>query len=201
MRSLADTHPRRLRPGVRLRRLHPRWRSSAWPRSSIDGGSWYQAQRHLQTAADAAALAGAQDLPTQQSARADRRARLRAAQLRRHPGADRDLPRRRRRSTSPPRRHAPGIFARMLNGGVQRRDRAAPQAQAQRARAAPAEGRRADRASRSTARASSPNPSCFGQTDDAELRREPSTRADRTSKFGLLDLRPQRRVRGRPRRT
>ena len=33
----------------------------------VDGGSWYQANRHLQTAADAAALAGAQHLPTQQS--------------------------------------------------------------------------------------------------------------------------------------
>ena len=33
----------------------------------VDGGSWYQADRHLQTAADAAALAGAQHLPTQQS--------------------------------------------------------------------------------------------------------------------------------------
>ncbi len=30
----------------------------------VDGGSWLRAQRHLQTAADAAALAGAQDLPT-----------------------------------------------------------------------------------------------------------------------------------------
>jgi Flp pilus assembly protein TadG len=33
----------------------------------IDVGSWYQAQRKLQTAADAAALAGAQELPTRQS--------------------------------------------------------------------------------------------------------------------------------------
>ena len=33
----------------------------------VDGGSWYQADRHLQTAADAAALAGAQHLPTQES--------------------------------------------------------------------------------------------------------------------------------------
>jgi Putative Flp pilus-assembly TadE/G-like len=33
----------------------------------LDGGSWYQAQRKLQTAADAAALAGAQELPTRQS--------------------------------------------------------------------------------------------------------------------------------------
>jgi hypothetical protein len=33
----------------------------------IDGGSWYQAQRKLQTAADAAVLAGAQHLPTEQS--------------------------------------------------------------------------------------------------------------------------------------
>jgi Putative Flp pilus-assembly TadE/G-like len=33
----------------------------------IDGGSWYQSQRKLQTAADAAALAGAQHLPTEQS--------------------------------------------------------------------------------------------------------------------------------------
>jgi hypothetical protein len=30
----------------------------------IDGGSWYRAQRQLQNAADAAALAGAQELPT-----------------------------------------------------------------------------------------------------------------------------------------
>jgi Flp pilus assembly protein TadG len=36
----------------------------------IDGGSWYQAQRHLQTSADAAALAGAQDLPNESSAQA-----------------------------------------------------------------------------------------------------------------------------------
>jgi hypothetical protein len=33
----------------------------------IDGGSWYRADRHLQTAADAAALAGAQELPTRPS--------------------------------------------------------------------------------------------------------------------------------------
>jgi Putative Flp pilus-assembly TadE/G-like len=33
----------------------------------IDGGSWYRAQRHLQTAADAAALAGAQELPSNPS--------------------------------------------------------------------------------------------------------------------------------------
>ena len=34
----------------------------------IDVGSWYQADRRLQTAADAAALAGAQELPLKQSA-------------------------------------------------------------------------------------------------------------------------------------
>ena len=34
----------------------------------IDGGSWYRAQRHIQTAADAAALAGAQELPLDPSA-------------------------------------------------------------------------------------------------------------------------------------
>jgi hypothetical protein len=33
----------------------------------VDGGSWFHAQRKLQTAADAAALAGAQHLPTEQS--------------------------------------------------------------------------------------------------------------------------------------
>jgi hypothetical protein len=33
----------------------------------VDGGSWFHAQRKLQTAADAAALAGAQHLPTQQA--------------------------------------------------------------------------------------------------------------------------------------
>jgi Flp pilus assembly protein TadG len=35
----------------------------------IDGGSWWRTQRQLQTAADAAALAGAQQLPDQPSAR------------------------------------------------------------------------------------------------------------------------------------
>ena len=40
----------------------------------IDVGSWYHAQRKLQTAADAAALAGAQELPTQPSTAHDRRA-------------------------------------------------------------------------------------------------------------------------------
>ena len=33
----------------------------------IDGGRWFQTQRHLQTAADAAALAGVQSLPSSQS--------------------------------------------------------------------------------------------------------------------------------------
>ena len=33
----------------------------------VDGGSWRRAQRHLQTAADAGALAGAQNLPTDQA--------------------------------------------------------------------------------------------------------------------------------------
>ena len=33
----------------------------------VDVGSWYQAQRKLQTAADAAALAGAQELPLEPS--------------------------------------------------------------------------------------------------------------------------------------
>ena len=33
----------------------------------VDGGSWYQADRRLQTAADAAALGGAQHLPTEQT--------------------------------------------------------------------------------------------------------------------------------------
>jgi len=35
----------------------------------IDGGSWFRTQRQVQTAADAAALAGAQDLPDQATAR------------------------------------------------------------------------------------------------------------------------------------
>jgi Flp pilus assembly protein TadG len=34
----------------------------------VDGGRWFQTQRHLQTAADAAALAGAQDLPSTSTA-------------------------------------------------------------------------------------------------------------------------------------
>lgn len=35
----------------------------------IDGGSWFRTQRQVQTAADAAALAGAQDIPNQTNAR------------------------------------------------------------------------------------------------------------------------------------
>ena len=44
----------------------------------IDGGSWFQSQRHLQTAADAAALAGVQDLPAHASAASSGRDQLRA---------------------------------------------------------------------------------------------------------------------------
>ena len=59
----------------------------------IDGGSWYQADRKLQTAADAAALAGAQELPTQQSqartvAPSTRSATTRASRPRRSPSHD-----------------------------------------------------------------------------------------------------------------
>jgi Flp pilus assembly protein TadG len=36
----------------------------------VDGGSWFRTQRQVQTAADSAALAGAQDIPNQTSARA-----------------------------------------------------------------------------------------------------------------------------------
>jgi hypothetical protein len=38
----------------------------------IDGGSWYRADRHIQTAADAAALAGAQELPLNTSLARDK---------------------------------------------------------------------------------------------------------------------------------
>jgi hypothetical protein len=37
----------------------------------VDGGSWYRADRHLQTATDAAALAGAQELPDWSSAESE----------------------------------------------------------------------------------------------------------------------------------
>ena len=59
----------------------------------IDGGSWLRAQRHLQTAADAGALAGAQNLPTDQSARELHRDQLCAAELPGHAGPNRHVPR------------------------------------------------------------------------------------------------------------
>ncbi len=61
----------------------------------VDVGSWYQAQRHLQTAADAAALAGAQELPPIRRARQTDALRLRASDnYARHPDAGRHVSRR-----------------------------------------------------------------------------------------------------------
>ncbi len=81
----------------------------------IDGGSWYRAQRQLQRAADAAALAGAQELPNGVGCKPSRwttRSRTtphptRHVSRRRLPG---HLLHRRR----PRARQAPGFFARRL---------------------------------------------------------------------------------------
>ena len=111
----------------------------------IDGGSWYRAQRQLQTAADAAALAGAQELPLEPAlAQSDRGA---ATRSRTTPAS------RRRRVTLPDagddRRRREGDSARVLRSGSTARPstRSTVRAHAQARVYAPdeAEERRADR--------------------------------------------------------
>ena len=77
----------------------------------IDGGSWFRTQRHLQTAADAAALAGAQDLPNTGVAQASaidyaqqelHECALTDGDLPRHITVRRQLLRRRRRADDGP---------------------------------------------------------------------------------------------------
>ena len=109
----------------------------------VDGGSWYQADRHLQTAADAAALAGAQHLPTQQS-----EARTVALDYAQQNFAGIPAP----TVVFPDAgtidvaatAKAPGIFARIYGSAFNEVTRARPGAGA-RLRALQAEGRRADR--------------------------------------------------------
>ena len=134
----------------------------------VDVGSWYQADRRLQTAADAAALAGAQELPLEPSD-----AKSVAEQYAQHNYAGIPAP----IVTFPDagtidvvaEADTPGIFA----PGPQRRLRGrdgARRGAGQGPRAPRAEGRRSDR------RLQGPgvhrlDPSCFGQPVTLDVRR------------------------------
>jgi hypothetical protein len=125
----------------------------------VDGGSWYQADRRLQTAADAAALAGAQHLPTQQS-----QARTAALDYAQRNFAGIPAP-----AVAFPdagtidvsaTATTPGIFARIFDV-----DNVTVHAQAQARLFAPSELKNvAPIAVKNTAACIVSNPSCFGQT-------------------------------------
>jgi Flp pilus assembly protein TadG len=150
----------------------------------VDGGSWYQADRRLQTAADAAALAGAQHLPTEQS-----EAQTVALDYAQKNYAGIPAP-----TVSFPdvgtinvsaTAQAPGIFARIYGSAF---DEVTVGAQAQARVFAPSELKNvAPIAVHKDSACIVTDPSCFGQektltfTEDSEF--DPTR-----SKFGLLDL-------------
>jgi Putative Flp pilus-assembly TadE/G-like len=150
----------------------------------VDVGSWYQADRRLQTAADAAALAGAQELPLRQST-----AKSTADQYAQHnyPGIATPT------VTFPDagtidvvaKADTPGIFAKVLNDafGV-----VTVHAEAQAAVRAPELMKNvAPIAVKSTVACIVKNPNCFGQRltvafDESQIS---------SSAIGLIDLRCQ----------
>ena len=145
----------------------------------IDGGSWYQAQRKLQTAADAAALGGAQHLPTEQTQA--RTVALDYAQKNYAgiPAPAVDFPDVGTISVSATAQ-APGIFARILDI-----DEVTVRAEAQARVFAPSGLKNVapiavhrDKACLNT------NPACFGQPVTMTF----DTLQVTNSKFGLLDL-------------
>jgi hypothetical protein len=148
----------------------------------VDGGSWYQADRRLQTAADAAALAGAQHLPTEQTQA--RTVALDYAQ-KNYAGIPEpavDFPDVGTINVSATAQ-APGIFARIFDI-----DEVTVRAEAQARVFAPAELKDvAPIAVHSSMACIVTDPTCFGQpktltlTEDFEF--DPTK-----SKFGLLDL-------------
>jgi Putative Flp pilus-assembly TadE/G-like len=148
----------------------------------VDGGSWYQADRRLQTAADAAALAGAQHLPTEQTQA--RTVALDYAQ-KNYAGIPEpavDFPDVGTINVSATAQ-APGIFARIFDI-----DEVTVRAEAQARVFAPAELKDvAPIAVHSSLACIVTEPTCFGQpktltlTEDFEF--DPTK-----SKFGLLDL-------------
>jgi hypothetical protein len=148
----------------------------------VDGGSWYQADRRLQTAADAAALAGAQHLPTEQTQA--RTVALDYAQKNYGgiPAPAVDFPDVGTINVSATAQ-APGIFARIFDI-----DEVTVRAEAQARVFAPAELKDvAPIAVHSSMACIVTDPTCFGQpktltlTEDFEF--DPTK-----SKFGLLDL-------------
>jgi Putative Flp pilus-assembly TadE/G-like len=147
----------------------------------IDGGSWYRAQRHLQTAADSAALAGAQELPTRQT-----QARIVALDFAQRNYAGIPAP----TVTFPDAgtidvaasATAPGVFARIYGAAFNEVDIGA---QAQARLFAPSKlkdvapiGVAKDKACIVT------NPSCYGQPKTLTFDEDDVTK----SKFGLLSL-------------
>jgi uncharacterized membrane protein len=150
----------------------------------VDVGSWYQAQRKLQTAADAAALAGAQHLPTELST-----ARTVALDFAQKNYAGIPAP----TVTFPDagtidvaaRADTPGIFAPVLNAAF---DVISVHADAQARVFAPSQLKNVAPIAVHTSMACIvTDPGCFGQTKTLTLI-EDSEYDPTKSKFGLLDL-------------
>ena len=163
----------------------------------IDGGSWYRAQRQLQTAADAGALAGVQELPLDQIDAPRRRAQATRSRTTPAPGARRVIRRSRAptRSTSSAKATRPGILPPGLRRGLQRRGRAGARpgrrVHAEKLKKVAPIGIHKDYACIVT------DPSCFGQTLTLDFAEDDDFDPTK-SKFGLLDLdRDQRRGRRR----
>ena len=151
----------------------------------IDVGSWFHAQRKLQTAADAAALAGAQHLPTQQST-----ALAVALDYAQRNDAGIPAPTVTFPNTSDDPRRRQGRHARHLRPGAQqrvrRRHRSRHRGGASQCSAQPEE-RRADRRQEHGS-VHVLNPSCYRPDDHPEASTTaPSVRA----RSGLIDLRCQ----------
>jgi Flp pilus assembly protein TadG len=145
----------------------------------IDVGSWFRADRHLQTAADAAALAGAQELPTRQSD-----AKSTAEQYAETNYAGIPAP-----AVTFPNAYTinvvanadtPGIFAPVLNVTVHAEAQATVQAPSELKNVAPI-------AVYKDMACIVSNPSCFGQPVTLTFNEDAAFDPTK-SKFGLLDL-------------
>jgi Flp pilus assembly protein TadG len=155
----------------------------------VDVGSWYQAQRHTQTAADAAALAGAQQLPVPQGECGD------AEECAIDYAQRNDVVIRPEDVTVPntytidvvARADTPGIFAPVLNAAF---DMVTVRANAQAMVFAPSQLKDvAPIALHSSMACVVTNPSCFGPDNPKTLTLVEGSEYDPTkSKFGLLDL-------------
>ena len=163
----------------------------------IDGGSWWRAQRHLQTSADAAALAGAQNLPDQPSAKTHGD-RLREAQLLRPRRPGRDLPVAGvidvRATTTAPGDVRQAVRAAFSSVTVKAHAQAQVSVPLFMKDVAPI-------AVKSTAACAVTDPTCYGKTDHAQLRREPGGLEPDRPDQPRLPLRHHERLWiGRPRR-